>query len=149
MIIVGQKCFHDGAYQFSMALGALVVGDLLGASGMLALDPKRDHRFISSAFAICYSVIFILASINPFAFGLPVLLIFAGVTMTIINTSANGLLQTQVPELIRSQSVSIFRWFWWGSGLAHILHTNHSKRCFFEFREKSRQISNVYAILKK
>jgi len=90
-----------------MALGALVVGDLLGASGMLALDPKRDHRFISSAFAICYSVIFILASINPFAFGLPVLLIFAGVTMTIINTSANGLLQTQVPELIRSQSVSI------------------------------------------
>jgi len=73
-----KNVFHDGAYQFSMALGALVVGDLLGASGMLALDPKRDHRFISSAFAICYSVIFILASINPFAFGLPVLLIFAG-----------------------------------------------------------------------
>ena len=92
-----KNVFHDGAYQFSMALGALGVGGLLGASSMLALDPKRDHRFISSAFAICYSVIFILASINPFAFGLPVLLIFAGVTMTIINTSANGLLQTQVP----------------------------------------------------
>ena len=100
--------FYGGAGQFSIALGAFGVGGLLGASGLLALDPKRDQRFISSAFAINYSVIVMLAALNPLAWVLPVLLMFAGVAMTVSNASANGLLQSQAPERIRGQSVSMF-----------------------------------------
>ena len=100
--------FHGGAGQFSMALGAFGVGGLLGASGLLASDPKSDQRFISSAFAISYGVIVMLAALNPWAWGLPALLVLVGVAMTASNASANGLLQTHAPERIRGQSVSMF-----------------------------------------
>jgi MFS family permease len=81
---------------------------LIGASGLLALDPKSDQRFISTAFAISYGVIVMLAALNPWAWGLPALLVLAGVAMTASNASANGLLQTHAPERIRGQSVSMF-----------------------------------------
>lgn len=106
--VLVKDVFYGGAGQFSIALGAFGVGGLLGASGLLALDPKRDQRFISSAFAINYSVIVMLAALNPLAWVLPVLLMFAGVAMTVSNASANGLLQSQAPERIRGQSVSMF-----------------------------------------
>jgi MFS family permease len=100
--------FHGGAVQFSTALGAFGVGGLIGASGLLAVDPHSDRRFLSAGFAIIYGVIVMLAALNPWAWGLPVLLVWAGVAMTATNASANGLLQTQAPERIRGQSVSMF-----------------------------------------
>ncbi len=100
--------FHGGAGQFSTALGAFGVGGLIGGSGLLAVDPNSDRRFISAGFAISYGVIVMLAALNPWAWGLPALLVLAGVAMTASNASANGLLQTHAPERIRGQSVSRF-----------------------------------------
>lgn len=103
-----KEVFHGDAGQFSTALGAFGIGGLIGASGLLAVDPKSDQRFISIWFAIGYGVILVLAACNPWAWGLPILLVLAGVAMTASNVSANALLQSQAPERIRGQSVSLF-----------------------------------------
>jgi hypothetical protein len=49
-----------------------------------------------------------LAALNPWAWGLPVLFAFAGMSMTASNASANTLVQSSAPSRIRGQSVSLF-----------------------------------------
>lgn len=106
--VLVKDVFHSGADQFSMALGAFGLGGLIGASGLLAVDPRNDRRPISTFFAVAYGVIVVLAGLNPWVWGLPVILLFAGVAMTASNASANALLQSHAPSRIRGQTVSLF-----------------------------------------
>jgi predicted MFS family arabinose efflux permease len=103
-----KEVFHGGAGQFSTALGAFGVGGLIGASGLLAMDPHSDRRVISTWFAIGYGVIVVLAAFKPWTWGLPILLVLAGVAMTASNASANALLQSNAPARIHGQTVSLF-----------------------------------------
>jgi MFS family permease len=84
------------------------VGGLIGAAGLLAVNPQRDRRPISTWFAAGYGVIVVLAALNPWAWGLPALLVLAGIAMTASNASANALLQSSAPARIRGQTVSLF-----------------------------------------
>ena len=74
------------------------VGGLLGAIGLLGVDAQRDRRWLSSGFGAVqvYGAITALAAINPWSWGLPILLVFAGLSMSVSNTSANSLLQATV-----------------------------------------------------
>ncbi|MDE0855914.1 MAG: MFS transporter, partial [Nevskia sp.] len=46
--VLVKQVFHGGAGQFSAAVGAFGIGGLLGATGLLAVDPQRDRRRLSA-----------------------------------------------------------------------------------------------------
>ena len=56
--------FHGSAAQFSVAVASFGVGGLLGAVGLLSVQPDVDRRKISSAFAVLYGAVLILASLS-------------------------------------------------------------------------------------
>ena len=49
-----------------------------------------------------------LAALNPWASGLPALLVLAGPSMSVSNTSANSLLQATALPGLRGQTVSLY-----------------------------------------
>jgi len=106
--VLVKEVFQGGASQLSTALGAFGVGGLIGATGLLAVDPAHDRRPLSTWFALAYGVIVVLAALNRWAWGLPALLMLAGLAMTASNASANALLQSSAPARLRGQTVSLF-----------------------------------------
>ena len=93
---------------FSVTVGAFGAGGLLGGIALLAVDPGRDRRPLSSWCAAGYGASVALAALNPWGWGLPVIFVLAGAMMTASNASANSLLQATAPARIRGQSVSLF-----------------------------------------
>jgi MFS family permease len=100
--------FQGDVSQFSSAMGAFGVGGLIGAIGLLAVNPLRDRRLLSHVFGVAYGLIVVLAGLNAWSWALHVLLVLAGLTMTASNASANALLQGCAPAHIRGQTVSLF-----------------------------------------
>jgi MFS family permease len=105
--VLVKEAFYGDATQFSIALGAFGVGGLLGALALLAIDPARDHRRISSLCALGYGAVVLLAGLDPWHWALPVLLVMAGFAMTVSNTSANTLLQASAPAHLLGRTVSL------------------------------------------
>ncbi len=103
-----KAAFQGDAARFSLTVGAFGVGGLLGATALLAIDPTRDRRPLSSWAAVAYGVIVVLAALNRWAWALPALFVLAGIVMTTSNASANALLQATAPARIRGQTVSLF-----------------------------------------
>jgi len=106
--VLVKDAFQGDVGHFSLTVGAFGVGGLLGAIGLLAVDPNRDRRPLSSWFAMGYGAIVVLTALNPWSWGLPALFVLAGVSMTASNISANALLQSAAPPRIRGQSVSLY-----------------------------------------
>jgi MFS family permease len=106
--VVVRDVFHKDASFFSFAVGSFGFGALLGAIWLLSVDAARDRRRFSSGFALGYGVILVLVAFNPWFWGLPVLLGFAGFSMSISNTSANSLLQATAPPRLRGQTISLY-----------------------------------------
>ncbi|MCY1164736.1 H+ Antiporter protein [compost metagenome] len=100
--------FKGDASQFSIAVGAFGVGGLLGATLLLFVDARHDRRRISSYFAGAYGLVLLLAAINPWFWGLPALLVAAGLSMSVSNISANTLLLSTTTPQLRGQAVSLF-----------------------------------------
>jgi predicted MFS family arabinose efflux permease len=103
-----KQVFQGEIGHFSLVIGAFGAGGLLGATALLAVDPGRDSRAISSAFALVFALLVALAALAPWFWALPVLFVLCGAAMTISNASANSLLQSVAPERIRGQSVSLY-----------------------------------------
>lgn len=93
---------------FSQAIAAFGVGGLLGAIGLLGVDPNKDRRPFSSAMALTFGLAVAVAACNTSRWGLPLLYALAGVAMTVSNSSANALLQSQSLPITRGQTVSLF-----------------------------------------
>lgn len=55
-----------------------------------------------------YGGVLALAALNPLPWALPLLLVVAGIAMSVSNTSANALLQTQADPLLRGRTVSLY-----------------------------------------
>jgi MFS family permease len=106
--VLVKDALHGDASEFSIAIGAFGVGGLLGAVGLLGIDPTHDRRWLSSWSAAGYGVIVALCALNPWFWGLPVLLVLAGVSMSMGNTSANAFLQAAVPPQLRGRAVSLY-----------------------------------------
>lgn len=106
--VIVKDMLHGDASDFSVAISAFGVGGLLGAVALLGIDVQRDRRRLSSGFAASYGAIIALAAINPWSWGLPILLVFAGFAMSVSNTSANSLLQATVAASRRGRTISLF-----------------------------------------
>ncbi len=106
--VLVKDVLHGDAGEFSVAIGAFGVGGLLGAVALLGVDAAYDRRRISSWSAASYGVVMALSAVNPWLWGLPTLLIVAGVAMTVSNTSANTFLQAIVPSQLRGRSISLY-----------------------------------------
>jgi MFS family permease len=106
--VLVKNVWHGSAAQFSVAVGAFGVGGLLGGVGLLGVDATRDRRKICAAFAVLYGTILMAIALNPWASLLPGLLVVAGVTMSVTNTSANTFVQSAAAANLRGQAVSLF-----------------------------------------
>ncbi|MGZ5083221.1 MAG: MFS transporter [Usitatibacter sp.] len=106
--VLVREAFHGDVTHFSMAVGAFGVGGLLGASGLLFVDPHLDRRRPTTWFAVGYAAIVIAAATSPWIGSLPALLVLGGLFMTVSNTSANSLLQSTAPARLRGQTVSLY-----------------------------------------
>jgi MFS family permease len=63
---------------------------------------------LSSWFAIAYGLIIMLAAVTPWFWSLPILLVLAGISMNVSNTSANTLLLTTAEPRLRGRTVSLY-----------------------------------------
>jgi MFS family permease len=106
--VLVKEVFQGDVGHFSLSIGAFGLGGLLGALALLAVNPDRDRRPLSSGFALVYGGVVILTAVNRWSWGLPLLLVLAGMAMTVSNASANALLQGTAPARIRGQTVSLF-----------------------------------------
>jgi len=106
--VLVKDALQGNVSQFSIAVGAFGVGGLLGAIGLLFIDSAGDRRRLISWFAAVFGVIVVLAALNPWAWGLPALLVGAGMSMSVCNTSANSLLQASASPQRRGLTVSLY-----------------------------------------
>ena len=106
--VLVRDAFQGGVGHFSLTVGAFGAGGLIGAIGLLAVDPRHDRRPICAWFAAAYGAVVALAAVDPWPWMLPALFVLAGLTMTTSNASANALLQSAAPARIRGQSVGLF-----------------------------------------
>jgi predicted MFS family arabinose efflux permease len=106
--VLVKEVFHGSASRFSAALAAFGVGGLIGAIGLLGVPPGVDRRKLSAGFALIFGVVLVLTALNPWFWGLPPLLVLAGASMTISNTTANSLLQATASPHLLGQTVSLY-----------------------------------------
>jgi len=106
--VLVRDALHGSVAHFSAAVGAFGIGGLLGAVGLLFVDSRANRRAPTIAFAVAYALIVIVTALDPWLAVLPALLVLAGLTMTVSNTSANSLLQSAAPARIRGQTVSLY-----------------------------------------
>lgn len=106
--VLVKDVLHGDSTQFSLAIGAFGIGGLLGAVVMLGVEPGRDKRQLSSAFAAAYGAMTAIAAANPWTTVLPLLLVVAGFCMSISNTAANALLNAAAPVRLRGRTISLY-----------------------------------------
>jgi MFS family permease len=106
--VLVKDLLHADLGQYSLSMSAFGLGGLLGAVGLLMVDPSRDQRRLGSSMALAYALVVMAAALNPWVWGLPAAMALAGVAMTGSNASANAHLQAAAPEAIRGQSISLF-----------------------------------------
>jgi predicted MFS family arabinose efflux permease len=106
--VLVKQAFHGDPARFSLAIAAFGAGGLLGAAVLLGIDPRIDRRLLSSAAAIAYGVVLILVAWTPWFWSVPLLLVLAGVAMTMCGTSANTLLQSTVQPHLLGTAVSLY-----------------------------------------
>jgi predicted MFS family arabinose efflux permease len=106
--VLVKSVFNGSASQFSAAVSAFGAGGVLGAIGLLAVDPRRDRRSLNYWFAAGYAVTLIAVALDPWFWALPVILVLAGVSMSVSNTAANTVLQASASAHLRGQAVSLY-----------------------------------------
>jgi hypothetical protein len=69
---------------------------------------EQPIEFAAHLSAAAYGMTVILAALDPWLWALPILLIGAGVGMTISSASANAVLQVGAPPRLLGQSISLY-----------------------------------------
>ncbi|HET6957464.1 MAG TPA: MFS transporter, partial [Vicinamibacterales bacterium] len=100
--------FHGDAGRFSVAVASFGAGGLVGATGLLGTASAVDRRWLSSGFAMAYGVVLVVAALAPAFWVIPPLLVLAGASMTISNTSANTFLQSTAGVQHLGRTVSLY-----------------------------------------
>lgn len=106
--VLVKTVFHGSAGEFSAAVAAFGAGGVLGAGALLAVAPQRDRRRISWICACVHAGIVLLAAVVPWLWGLVILLVAAGASMSVTNTAANTFLLSTVDARLRGQTVSLY-----------------------------------------
>jgi len=100
--------FERDVGSFSLAVASFGIGGLLGAVGLLGIDPRQDRWPLCSGFAAAFGAVVALTALDPWFWALPVLLMLAGFAMAVSNTCGNTLLQATAPERLRGRTVSLY-----------------------------------------
>jgi len=100
--------FHADAARFSIAVASFGAGGLIGATGLLGTATAVDRRRLSAGFAIAYGAVLVMTATVPVFWMLPPVLVLAGASMTISNTSANTLLQATASPRELGRTVSLY-----------------------------------------
>jgi MFS family permease len=106
--VLVRDALHGDVAAFSTAAAAFGVGGMVGALGLLGLGPTHDRGPLCAWFGVLLSGVVVLTGWNPTLALVPALFVGAGIAMTVSNTSANTLVQSQAPLHIRGQAVSMF-----------------------------------------
>ena len=106
--VMVQTVFRGNAAHFSTMLASFGAGGLLGAVVLLSIPPTVNRRRLSAVFALAYGGTVTLIAVNPWLWGMSPLLVVAGVTMTIGNTSANSFLQATTAPGLLGRTVSLY-----------------------------------------
>jgi len=105
--VLVKEAFQGGAGSFSGSIAAFGVGGLLGALTLLGVEGRFERRKVSNRAGVFYGGVVLLAALTPWLWALPVLLVFAGVAMSVSNTQANSILQSEARPNLRGQSASM------------------------------------------
>lgn len=106
-VLVKQE-FQGAATHFSLVVGSFGAGGLVGALGLLSIDPKRDRRPLACWMAILYAALVVIVALDRWFWALPMLFALAGAAMTASNTSANTLLLSSAPQQLRGRAISVY-----------------------------------------
>ncbi len=99
--ILIKNVFHGNAGHFSIAVSSFGVGGLLGAIMLLFVDAKHDRRYLCSWVSAAYGLLLVLVAVTPWLWGILILLVFAGMAMSISNISANTIVQANTSAQLR------------------------------------------------
>lgn len=80
---------------------------LLRTGALLFVAGKADRGLLGSWFAVGCGGATLLVALSPWAVALAMLLVLAGLTMSISNTAANALVQSVATASLRGQTVSL------------------------------------------
>jgi MFS family permease len=105
--VLVKNVFQGTAAQYSLGMGAFGAGGVIGGIGLLGVSAERDRRRLSSGFAMALALSLVAAALTPWFATLVLLLVVAGITMTIANTASNTLLQSLAPPQLLGQAVSL------------------------------------------
>lgn len=105
--VLVRDMFQGGSAQYSLGMGAFGVGGVIGAVGLLGVGAERDRRSLSSGFAMALALTTVATVLLPWFPMLVVLLVMAGLAMTVSNTASNTLLQSLAPSQMTGQVVSL------------------------------------------
>lgn len=128
--VLVRSAFNGDAAQFSITVGAFGVGGLLGATGLLAVDANRDRRDLGSWFATAFGLAVVAVAVVPWFWCLVGLLVLAGISMSVTNTSTNTVLQSSASSQLRGQAVSLYMLAMRGGGALGSLATGFSVTVF-------------------
>ena len=106
--VLVRDVFHGDARHFSIAVSAFGAGGLVGGAVLLAISQSVDRRQLTTGFGLAYAVTLVLTAVNPWLLAMPPLLVLAGASMTISNTSANTLLQATATSQLLGRTVSLY-----------------------------------------
>jgi len=106
--VLVKDVFHADAGRFSTAVASFGLGGILGAFALLADPPKRHATRLSTISALAYGLTVVLVGLNRWFVAIPPLLVVAGASMTVSNTSANSFLQAHADPRVLGRTVSLY-----------------------------------------
>jgi MFS family permease len=106
--VLVKNAFQGDAGQFSLSVSAFGLGGLIGAVGLLAVSTTLDRRRLSSWFAAGFGLTLVMAALIPWFWSLVALLVLAGISMSVTNTSTNTIVQTAASAELRGQAISLY-----------------------------------------
>ena len=106
--VLVKNAFHGGAEQFSLAVTAFGIGGFAGSIGLLAVPARHDRRRLSSWFAAGFGLMLVAVAVVPWFWALLGLLVLAGISMSVTNTSTNTMVQTSASSQLTGQAVSLY-----------------------------------------
>jgi predicted MFS family arabinose efflux permease len=106
--VLVRNVFHGDASRFSITVAGFGVGGLLGGIALLGMSASRDRRVIARLFAVMLGAVVCACAVTPWFWTLPPLVLLAGLTMTISNTSLNTFVQSTSPAHLRGRIVSLY-----------------------------------------
>lgn len=106
--VLVRNVIHGDAASFSIGVTAFGVGGLVGALSLLAVPAARDRLPIVRVGAIAHAVLLLVVATLSWARPLPLVLLLAGIAMSVSGIAANTYLQERADVAFRGRVISLY-----------------------------------------